>query len=428
MWRGCHPAVPVRCVTTRGRSGALSAASLSVGANAVSALLTAASTVIAIRQLPPEDWSLVAVLVGLGVFLGQGLSFGSSTREVRTLSMQGGEGAQFELFSSYVWRRIPLALAIAAASGVAGFAAQSPEAAVVGAMAATIFLNLGALGLITAQKRFVSYGLITVAEGLSVLLVMLLSLRHDAASPLLLPAAKAAGTLLSAASALAVSGAFNGGGKRMSAGGRTCLQLWRGATPFGIATLAPMLLSFDVALVALVAGSYEAGLYAVGSRLTSPLAVAGQALAVVVIPFASGKRLVRPTVRKGMPLIAALLGLGLAFGLLAASASLWVPRAFGSEYSDAVTPVRLYVVAAYLSLLSRPLGAILQAQGLERRVASLSVIRSGFGLSCIAVGALLAGASGGATGAVVLNVLFVMTLFRMLSRIITAEPDRQARP
>jgi O-antigen/teichoic acid export membrane protein len=176
---------------------------------------------------------------------------------------------------------------------------------------------------------------------------------------------------------------------------RTIIALWRLSAGFGLANVAGQAQRIDVALVGLISGPTQAGVYALPARLAVPLYALPAAYSAALYP-----RVAAGSGRKshlGGVMIVGLVMLPILAGVFI-FAPLVVQVIGGSAYVDGAVVLRLYSVAVFFSALNQPLAAVLQAQGSEAFVAMVVTVGSVLGLLAVAVGASVAGAGGAATG------------------------------
>ena len=170
----------------------------------------------------------------------------------------------------------------------------------------------------------------------------------------------------------------------------------RRSWPFWLNTAAAQFRNLDVLVVSLFAGPAVAGVYAVPSRLTSPLRMFPTTLAQIALPAATrmhtnGKRqLFRAT-------IGSLGIMGLILTAVGVSAPTIV-RILGESYTPAIAPLRIVCVGLFAASAASLMSSILQGMGWARHVAFSSTVTSLSALAMIAYGSLNGGASGAAVG------------------------------
>ncbi|MFW7413862.1 lipopolysaccharide biosynthesis protein [Demequina sp. SO4-18] len=172
-------------------------------------------------------------------------------------------------------------------------------------------------------------------------------------------------------------------------------------------TVATQVRSLDTAITAFVVGPYQAGLYAVASRLTNPLRILPSSLVAVLIPqIVRDQGLIARTTRA--LLVAMLLAMATIYLALAYVAPTAIPWALGPEYLPSVVPVQIVCVGLIFGVTASILAGVLQAQGRQRLVGISSTVTSVYCVIAIAALASIHGAIGAAVGLV--SAFFIQTL------------------
>jgi O-antigen/teichoic acid export membrane protein len=168
------------------------------------------------------------------------------------------------------------------------------------------------------------------------------------------------------------------------------------ALPFGLSSTAPTaVVRFDATLIGLFSTT-AAGLYAVGDRILTVLLVIPSTGAATLFPLLARERSARETARRAALImlaggaVVAALGIGIAPQV--------VPRLFGEPYEDAVTPVRLMLLATPLIYASSMLMTGLYSLGRERLVLIVMLACTVTGTSFVVTGQLAFGVAGAAAG------------------------------
>lgn len=166
-------------------------------------------------------------------------------------------------------------------------------------------------------------------------------------------------------------------------GGRVRL---RTAMAYGLrfvgVTVAGNLVLLDSAVVTLVAGAEQAGLYAVGARMLGPVLILVTSASAALMPaLAAGDRSAEPTLR----LLGLLSVAGLAVVFVAAP--VLVPVLVGHAFTAAVPALRCYLVAAVFVVLAQLLVIRLQARGQEVLVSVVLPLGVLLGLCGVGLGA-----------------------------------------
>ena len=180
------------------------------------------------------------------------------------------------------------------------------------------------------------------------------------------------------------------------------LKHLRSSLPFATASVATQIQRLDVALVALLATPFQAGLYAAPARLAQPLQALPVAFAQAT--FARGAkagvmRRERSLFQRGLFMLLGVETL-LVLPVLVAP-RLVVTTVLGSNYAEAADAARLIGIAVLAGAATLPLASALQASGMARFVGKAMLILSLVGLIPMAVGAYVDGATGAAAGSIV---------------------------
>ncbi|MDJ0029634.1 oligosaccharide flippase family protein [Gordonia alkanivorans] len=183
-------------------------------------------------------------------------------------------------------------------------------------------------------------------------------------------------------------------------------ELFRACWPFWLNSVSAQARNLDTTIAAACAGSVQAGLFAVASRVTNPLRLLPSTFASILLPHAaraSGSRRDAITLLK---LSSAILGATTALYCVVAAVIPWfVPFALGDSYTSAVWPVLIVIFglpfAAAVSLFS----SMLQGYGFKHFVATISTISVVICLPMVGLGAYLSGAVG---ASIALTVSFVL--------------------
>ena len=230
-----------------------------------------------------------------------------------------------------------------------------------------------------------------------------------------LPVGMASGALVFAVIALSASRASRR--PRVGSPHVAAPEVARRCVHFLTTSLGGQVQNLDVAVVSVVAGSVQAGLYGIPSRLTNPLVLVVASFCTVLFPrlsrqpSASGLRSTLATIRWGTGLAAVAAGLGVVF---AGPLLRWT---VGPGYSGAVGATRLILVAVTVLTATMPLATVLQAFDRERSVARVIAVSSLVGLPVTALGAAAEGATGAATGWLAGQLLVLVLLLFEIHRL-----------
>lgn len=176
------------------------------------------------------------------------------------------------------------------------------------------------------------------------------------------------------------------------------LSTLRDIAPMAWANTAGVLRQLDVAVVTTVSGTGTAGVFGLGSRLSTPILLGTDALASILLPRANhggsaySRRLCRRVVRlgtiAGTPWVA----------LSMVDADGAFTSVVGDDFSGIFRVMMIMMWATTASATASLIATVLQANNLDRSVAANSLINLPLALSLVAVGALSWGALGGAVG------------------------------
>lgn len=166
--------------------------------------------------------------------------------------------------------------------------------------------------------------------------------------------------------------------------------------PFWINTAATQARNLDASAVALFASPAIAGLYALPSRLTSPLRMIPTTLAQVALPSAARQNAkVFKELLRALAVVMSVMAIVL--GTVAALAPL-MPILLGSAYEPAIVPLQILCAGLLFASLVSFMNSILQGHDRELRVALMAVVTTVYALVAVAVGAGIAGVIGATIG------------------------------
>lgn len=175
--------------------------------------------------------------------------------------------------------------------------------------------------------------------------------------------------------------------------------LWRNSIGFGITGFASQIGQIDVTLVAIIAGSFAAGLYGASGKLSNALTVIPSGINAALFPRLSrldDRATNHRESRIGLAVVAAMsVSIAVVFAVFATPL---IRIALGSDYLDAVGTFRFYVMAMATAVTNSTLSTILQAFGAEMFVARITTIGAIVGLAAIVIGAFVAGPVGAGCG------------------------------
>ena len=374
-------------------------------ATLVATALSTAATLIIVRSLSPADWGTSASALGLGQLLGAGLSFGTQIERVRRYSAMATDQRQL-VAKTDSHARIALATAVFLVGCL--IATVATPAGVILVAAAGVYASLASTNFLIASKQFVRAGLVVSAEKLLLLVFVGTAVITNAEGQMTLPIGQGvAGLVVCIAAGLSIRGP--GSGLTLKQHTARVRRQYSTGLFLGLTSLAPSLLLLDASIVLAVAGPEQAGSFALAARLVAPLTVATSALVAVLMPFLISPAGGSPTTTPhslGVLIVIYFIVLG----VLAATASFWVPAVFGSTYSSSVVPVQLYVANAFAVFFTRVLVTVGQARGDDKAMSELVGAQVVLALVGVGLGATLGGSTGAASSVVITNTLLSLAL------------------
>jgi O-antigen/teichoic acid export membrane protein len=391
---------------------------VSFGFNAFASVLGSVAVFVVIASLSPGDWGRAAAILGAGQFAGAVMSFGSQTERIKRYSRMEPDLLRETSRRNTTSRLVVVALVLLVALCASHI---SPEVSSALVATAGVFASLGATNHLIALRRFAAAGVLQVLEKTVALGIVATLIAFGMMEPLLLAPAMGAGGILVALVSFA-SIRPDIGAVRIGARPREIVRIWKGSFYLGIASVAPSALLLDVTIVLAFAGPTSAGVFALATKLTAPLSIAASAVVAVMLPLlsaSSNRTIRRPKSREWAGLAAILLGLAVVF----VSAPLWVPLFFGTEYSGAVWPARLYVLNVAVVLVTRALVTTLQAWDDDRFASILVAGQVAAALVGLALGAHLGGAFGASLSVLTTNVVLAMLLISRVRRFGRQQAD-----
>lgn len=187
--------------------------------------------------------------------------------------------------------------------------------------------------------------------------------------------------------------------------------LLRSTGPYWVHTMATQARNLDTAIVAWIGGPFQAGLYAVASRLTNPLRILPTSLVAVAIPhIASSGGVVERKLR--WLLGAVLVGMSAIYISIVLLAPWAVPAVLGDEYSPAVVPVQIVCIGLIFGAAASLTAGVLQAKGRQRLVGRASASTSAYCVGSIVLLSNLYGATGAALA--LASSFFFQTVFMLI--------------
>ncbi|WP_171041341.1 polysaccharide biosynthesis C-terminal domain-containing protein [Sinomonas susongensis] len=146
---------------------------------------------------------------------------------------------------------------------------------------------------------------------------------------------------------------------------------WRGASFYGLATLANTSQALDLPVLSLAGGATAAGIYGAVNRWTQPMSLLANAFSTAAAPLISRAGNIVDAwkhLRKAMWMLAAAIVLS---GGIAVASPLIIELLLGASYEDSIAALRLLAVATIFSIVAQPLSVVLQSLGRDRFVAGV---------------------------------------------------------
>lgn len=172
-------------------------------------------------------------------------------------------------------------------------------------------------------------------------------------------------------------------------------ETFRATFPYWVNTLVSQLRNLDAALIGLIAGTGVAGYYSAAARLTGPLRMLPDSLAVVLLPYATRARN-RPLTNLYKILLVFLSPLAIIYCGLALVVPGAVPVVLGEDYVPAIPAIQIVLVGLVFSGMKSLLNSVMQGRGMQKQVASLAVVTTIYILVVLIILTPLFGANGAA--------------------------------
>lgn len=382
-----------------------------VGAAALQALTLA----LLARWSTPSDFGLAASLLALATVLQTATDAGLPTFVLRSRALDRHDGRVTAAL--HLNDRIAAVVAVSTGLGIAAFGATLNSA----------LLPLLPLAIwIAAERNSETWLGVSVADSRASQSTFSLVFRRTAALGLF-----AGGHALGAAPLLAFACAYGVSGLAGSVLARRVVRphlppvlrlrirdLLALSWPYWLNSAASQARNLDVSLIGLTAGSTQAAFYAVPTRLTSPLLLLPTSLSVALMPVAARAGAAGSAgLRRILQLVLLVCAfMGLLYALLALAAPRIVPLVLGAKYDDAVHPLQILCLGLVFAAAAAMLNGVLQAVGLARKAARISVCTTLAFLPAVAVMARLEGAPGAAAAlatSYLLQCLFLLNQLRV---------------
>jgi O-antigen/teichoic acid export membrane protein len=391
------------------RSGAIVFAGTTLGQGAQLVLLT----VLAHRTSVSQLGTLLAVVGVLSIVVDV-VDFGSASRMVR-------EGAAARVTeaeaAAYFTSRALTGVVAALLTAVAGLLITGRAGTALLWLSGWVALRVASQArraLLQMRSRFTAMAQTQLLDRVVSAIVGCAILLGDGRPEVAIGIAYAVGSLASL-----VSGQLLDRVRLLSAQARP-LSSYKGGSSFGVTMVITDLAALDLIVLAWVAGSHEAGLFALASRVAIPVTTLSASLATVALARLAAQpdhRAAWDLLRAGAKHAAWLSTAGLLLGIALAGPVLRLLG--GSEYEGASTALRLVLAGCLLSVFSQLMLAFLQSRGFESFAAAVLVPAIVISLAGVAIGGAAAGASGAGVGFLVSNVAIV-TAFGLRIRTLLA--------
>lgn len=219
---------------------------------------------------------------------------------------------------------------------------------------------------------------------------------------------------------------------------RPLLRIWIRTNPwsesghYGVANVALTAQSLDIPLLTMVAGAGSGGIYAAVSRWTQPMGLLSSAFASASAPHIAGARNASEAWKQAKKSIW-LLGLAVLCCLVTAIfAPFLVELLIGSSYEGSADVLRILAAATIFSVVNQPLFVFLQARGLDKPIAAITVTAILVQLTLVvlvspplgAAGAAIASAATQVGLTMAMSTLLIAKLGRLRTEVVEATPER----
>lgn len=379
--------------------------------------LTALTFWLVARVLGPSDFGAIAAAIGIATMLLSTLDFGINAITIRELARIPDKP---EVFSSTFGAKL-------LTSGIVGLLWTLLVALVSIRSSSWIpYIPLGAhifmsdiantLNVVPrSQQRMHILGLTTFCQKAATLVGTVLLLISPIDVQFAFPLGLVFGSTVSVFVAMAFVDRKMRSNPRMSFA--NLMRLWKSSAGFGLSSLAAQIQRVDVSIVAAVAGSTAAGIYAAPARLTNSLMVIPTALSTALFPRVSAASDAKSARSEGLRAIKiSTLLTAMVTAVLFILAGPLVPVVLGEEYAASVPVLRSILIGTLIASVNAPLASMLQASGKELFVAKVVGFASIIGLGVVGLGGAASEASGAAIGFIVLQIAIIVPLLASASR------------
>lgn len=334
----------------------------------IAAALQAATVVILARTLGPNQFGVLAAVLGVIIWLQAVADLGMSKLVVREWS----DGCARGLVSGGLWVNSISTLILGTVLALAFILA--------GVFLEEVFFLMVPLALSAAGEKNADTWLgIAVADGDTHLnSINLVSRRALALAVFLLLTSIEVAPLLAYSLAVAAAALFSvvfahRHVSKLVMTERESLRTTLGvARPYWVNTLAVQMRNLDAGIVGILASPGVAGYYASASKLTSPLRMLPTSLAVVILPHAARTRKDSARTIAKLVLLSGTL-VGIIYISLIFIVPWIVPIILGSEFQKSIVPLQIVLAGLVFAAFTSLFGAVLQGRGFPRQVAGTSV-------------------------------------------------------
>lgn len=364
-----------------------------VGSRAGAAVLQAVLLVVLARATDPGEFGSIMAVFGIGVVVQVSSELGMPAMILREHARARDPGL------------VAGALRINSGTSVTLAALGVGTLLLVGIGSGnSLFIMMSPLAVGLAAERFADTRMaISIADGRARLVAVTLTGRRSIALVVLL-----VGLALGVPPALgfAVSSLFAGlfaawfasRTVRVPFADRTSVvQTLKRSSAYYVNSVSSQLRNLDVALLTLVAGAGQAGVYAVGSRIVGPFQMFVTSAASVALPAAARQK--DSSRAAALKLILSASGvMAVGYLVVALSTAAWIPMLLGAEYAQAAAPVGVIVLALIPASFVELAKPVLQGWGEAKKVAWASGAGSVATLGLVVLGGSVQGAWGAAWG------------------------------
>lgn len=381
----------------------------------IAALLQGVSLILIARAVTPGQFGLVSAVLGVAWVAQTVFDLGLSTFILRERTRQPESGLVPAALA--LNNRLSLALCLTAAGAMA----------VLGATWRSEFLLLAPLAIwMSAERNADAWLGVVFADGDSRVNFTNLVAKRCLALGLFVGLDLSSVTpLLAFSAAWAVSSGLSSTAARWyvrsrlpapaAVGVRT---LVRESWPYWLHSMATQANNLDVSVAGVAGGSFQAGIFATATRLTSPLRILPTSMARAILPAASRAPSKGSKQQLKKYCVAMFLGMASVYAVLFFLTPVLLPLALGDRYASATVPLQIVLVGLPFAAAASLLGALLQGAGQKRYVANVSLTISVFYLSLLAIGMSRLGAEG---ASVALASSYVVQSSLLLIRLLLIE-------